>query len=109
MTLADVYTTLTGVSGFATKVTYYAWPVGAAPALPFICYLATGANNFAADGQVYHSATTVDVELYTATKDLTVEASIEAALTAAGFFWSKQSEEYLEDENCYEIIYEIEV
>lgn len=108
MTLSELYTVLSGISGFAGKVAYRAWPVGAAPALPFICYLETGSNNFIADGQVYVAVKAIAVELYTEAKDPTNEALVEAALTGAGIVWSK-SEDYLDDERCYMITYTMEV
>ena len=46
-------------------VTYLDWPEGAAPPLPFICYLVAYSNNFVADGQVYLPVQRVHVELYT--------------------------------------------
>ena len=48
----------------------------------------------------------ISIELYTESKDLEAENAVEAALK--GLCWEK-SEEYLDDEQCYEIIYEIEV
>lgn len=87
-------------------VTYRAWPENEAPALPFICYLCTGANTLYADASVFHSWNNVRVELYTALKDLEAEAKVEAALH--GFHWEK-SETYIDTERCYMILYEIEV
>ena len=87
-------------------VAYRAFPAGQAPFLPFICYLCTTSNNFDADDQVYFPVQQINVELYTAEKQPDVEALVETALS--GLCWEK-SEEYLDDERCYEIIYEIEV
>lgn len=88
------------------EVTYKAWPKEAAPPLPFICYLVAYSNNFAADGAVYHKIDHIQVELYTKNKNPAIEAKVESALSP--FFWQKE-EFYLEDELCYEILYEIEV
>lgn len=87
-------------------VAYRAFPVGKAPPLPFICYLVGYSNNFNADDRVYQPIDHISIELYTEYKDLTSEALVETALD--GICWEK-SEEYLDDERCYEIIYEIEV
>lgn len=87
-------------------VAYRAFPADQAPDLPFLCYLCTSSNNFDADDRVYFPVQQVDVELYTATKRPDLEQKVEAALS--GLCWEK-SEEYLDDERCYEIIYEIEV
>lgn len=106
MTLEALKQVLAGV--LPDKVTYRAWPVGEAPQLPYICYMATGSDNFAADNIVYHSATPVRIELYEELKDLTLEGQLEAALTGAGIYWDRD-ETYIDDERCYLIIYEVEI
>ena len=105
MTLSEVDVLLktTGL-----PVTYRAWPENEAPPLPFVCYVEAGSNNFAADGVVYHTAQRYTIELYTEEKDPETEAKLEAALTGAGIFWTKD-ETYIESERMNEIIYEIEV
>lgn len=90
------------------KVTYRAWRVGEAPDLPYICYYSTGSDNFGADNIVYHSRRPVRIELYTKAKDLAVEAAIEAALAAGGVFWERD-ESYIDDEQVYMTIYEVEI
>lgn len=87
-------------------VIYRAWPVNGAPSPPFICYLVKYSNNLFADGGVYHKVDYVQVELYTKLKDLVSEGKVESALSS--FHWEK-TEEYIDTEKCYEIIYEIEV
>ena len=87
-------------------VAYYAFPENAAPALPFICYLVPFTNNFGADGKVYEKINHIQVELYTKMKNQEIEEKVENALSS--FYWEK-TEIYLEDEKCFEIIYELEV
>ena len=106
MTLTDLKNTLSSISTFQTKVTYRAWPVGKAPKLPFICYLATDTQNFDADNRVYHVLQEVAVELYTAKKDPVSESLVEDKFAEVGIVWDKD-ETYLDDEDCYEIIYSI--
>lgn len=89
-------------------VAYRAFPEGEAPALPFLCYHSPYTNNFAADGVAYATINHINVELYTQVKDPATEGKVEAALTGAEIYWEK-SETYLEDEKCFQIIYEIEV
>lgn len=108
MTLADLKSSLESIAGFDKKVAYRAWPVGKAPKLPFICFLVTGTDNFDADNVVYHVLRDIDVELYTAKKDEASEEAIEAKFAEIGLVWEK-SEQYLDDENCYEIIYSITI
>ena len=85
-------------------VAYRAFPVGNAPPLPFICYLFSSTNNFNADDVVYQVINRITIELYSKAPE--AENAVEAALK--DLCWEK-SEEYLDDEQCYEIIYEIEV
>ena len=77
-----------------------------APPLPFVCYLFASTNNFNADDAVYQVINRITIELYTESKDPEAENAVETALK--DLCWEK-SEEYLDDEQCYEIIYEIEV
>lgn len=107
MTLSDLSTALRSITGFNKKVAYRAFPVGKAPKLPFICYLCTNTDNFFADGTTWQVIQGVDVELYTANKDIATEAAIEDKLAECGFGWEKY-EEYLDSENCYMITYSIE-
>ena len=106
MTLKELNDALKSIDGFSTKVAYRAFPVGKAPKLPFICYLATSTDNFDADNTVYHVLQGVDVELYTAKKSEDTEALIEAKFKELNIVWDKV-EEWLDSENCYEIVYSI--
>ena len=50
----------------------------------------------------------LDIELYTDIKDPDAEALVENVLDAAGIFYDK-TESYIEEENLYEVLYEMEV
>ena len=106
MTLAGLYTLLN--SKFPGKVCYNAFPETEAPNMPFICIVATNTDNFGADNKVYFKRQNVDIELYTKTKDPTTEGTLETALDTAGIFYNA-TDTYLDDERCFERIYEIEV
>ena len=108
MTLSSVRTIISEISTFQNKVAYRAFPVGKAPKLPFVCYLATDTDNFDADNRVYQVIQNVDVELYTEKKDPAVEKQLEAACDANYIPWDK-TETWLDDEQCYEILYEISI
>jgi len=108
MILTELYNLLSSIEGFSNRVTYHSFPAGNSPGLPFICYLVTGSDNFKADSQVYKSIIEVDIELYTEKKDLQSERKIENALNNAGISWDK-TEEYIDDEHCFEIIYTITI
>ena len=81
---------------------------GESPEPPFICYLLPGSDNFAADGRVYFKASEVNMELYTDSKDLSVEQKVEAVLDKHGIFYRK-SEVWIESEKLYEVLYQFEM
>ncbi|MCF2683935.1 hypothetical protein [Faecalicatena contorta] len=81
---------------------------GESPEPPFICYLLPGSNNFAADGKVYFRINQVRIELYTDSKDLSVERKVEMLLDESGIFYNK-SEVWIQSEKLYEVLYSFEV
>lgn len=110
MTLAELKTALESVNdnAFSGKVAYRAFPVGAAPSLPFICFLEVESNNFVADSRVYHKITAVDIELYTDQKDPVTEDAIEKMLDDNQLVWEK-SEVYINSEDMLQVVYGIEI
>lgn len=74
---------------------------------PFMVYV-TRKRPFAADGMSYVQIIELDIELYTDSKDGSMEERIEQVLDANGIRY-KKTEGYLEDENMYEVLYETEV
>ena len=80
---------------------------GESPAPPFICYLLPGSDNFSADGKVYYKINEVHLELYTDTKDLSVEQKLEDLLDEHGIFYEK-SEMWIDSEKLYEVLYQFE-
>lgn len=81
---------------------------GEGPEPPFLCYLLPGSNNFSADGVAYFKVSEVRIELYTDTKDLSVEQAVEAVLDRHGLFYDK-SETWIESERLYEVLYSFEL
>ena len=81
---------------------------GESPEPPFICYLLPGSDNFAADGRVYYKMNEVRIEVYTDSKDLSVEKSVENVLDEAGIFYNK-SEVWIQSEKLYEVLYSFEI
>lgn len=108
MTLADVKTMLETIEAFQNKVAYRAFSQGSVPALPYICYLATTTDNFTADNQVFLVRQEVDIELYSHYKDQTSEGLIENKLNEYNIIWDKY-DEYIEDEDVYEVVYTITI
>ena len=81
---------------------------GQSPKPPFLLYLYPRADNFAADGVVYHKQDVLHLELYTNKKDLATEARVEAVLDEHGLFYDK-SEVWISEEKMYEVLYQTEV
>lgn len=101
MTLAEIKERLVR-TGF--PVAYSHFKSKTAP--PFICYMQTVTDNFAADDTMYFPVKGVRIELYTCKKDVPAEEKVEAALS--GIYW-EMSESYIKEENLFQIVYEIEV
>ena len=74
--------------------------------LPFLVYLLPESRNIIADDGVYQRGQLVRVELYTAKKDLEIEKKVENVLS--DMVWNR-SETYIDSEDMYEIVYEMEV
>ena len=63
---------------------------------------------FSADGKVYLKVSSVNIELYTDSKDLSVEQKLEAVLDTHGIFYDK-TEVWIESEKLYEVLYSFEM
>lgn len=83
---------------------YRAFTEDTVPPMPFLIYQFTYSENFGADGEVYALLSHFEVVLFTKLKDLKAEEQLEAALSSV--YWEKE-EEYLENEDCYQITYSI--
>lgn len=87
---------------------FWEFPKGKAPKMPFITYFEPNAENFGADNKVYYSGHRISVELYTLQRDIAAERAVEALFDARDIFWTKEVT-HLDDEDCYEAIYSVEV
>lgn len=81
---------------------------GQSPEPPFLVLLYPESRNFAADGIAYFKKNKLHLELYTDYKSVELEEQIEAVLNDHGIFYGK-SEVWIETENLYEVLYEMEV
>ena len=81
---------------------------GEAPSPPFICYLIPNSDNFSADGRVYEKIDVIHIELYTDTKDLSIEDKVTAVLEKHGIFYD-QSETWIDSEKLYEVMFTFEL
>ena len=87
---------------------YHHFAEGESPDTPFICYLLPQSDNFSADGKVYLKVSSVNIELYTDSKDLAVEQKLETVLDIHGIFYDK-TEVWIESEKLYEVLYSFEL
>ena len=78
------------------------------PSLPYIIYLFTYSSNFAADSKIYKRFDNYQVELYSEKKDLESEQLIENLFDENDIYYDK-SETYIESEEMYQVIYEIQI
>jgi len=88
--------------------TYYSYPIGEVPALPYLVWYLPESSNVAADDKVYKRVETLNIELYSKTKDFAKEAIVESVLAAWNMVWDK-TESYLDDEHMYEVLYEMQI
>ncbi len=106
MTSEQMRALLEGVNGFADKVTYWEWPIGESPSLPFVCFFSNEDTEFAADNINYYARQRFAVELYSKYRDLATEALFEAAFKENNLYYTKEAE-YLADERCWVTVYTI--
>lgn len=81
-------------------------PVG--QTLPFMDIHSEQPDNFSADNKVFVEKWNFRIDLYTVEKDISLENQIKTLLNNNGIFWTK-TEQYLDDQNCWEIEFEFEV
>ena len=96
------------LEGTGIPFAYDHFAEGESPDPPFICCLLPQSNNFSADGKVYLKVSSVNIELYTDSKDLSVEQKLEAVLDTHGIFYDK-TEVWIESEKLYEVLYSFEM
>lgn len=106
MTSEQMRALLEGVNGFADKVTYWEWPIGESPSLPFVCFFSNEDTEFAADNINYYARQRFAVELYSKYRDRATEALFEAAFKENNLYYTKEAE-YLADERCWVTVYTI--
>lgn len=81
-------------------------PVGTK--LPFIAIHSDQPDNFAADNRVYCEKWNFRIDLYSVDKSLALESDIKQLLNDNDIVWTK-TEQYLDDQSCWEVEFEFEV
>ena len=96
------------VRSFDFPYSYYQFPKGAAVAPPFVVFYYPESADFIADNKNYSGIRQLVIELYTDNKDFQAEATIEETLEANEIPYTK-TEIYIDDEQLFEVAYEMEV
>ena len=95
------------ISTMGLSYAYRFFPLNEAPQLPYIVFYYPNNDDFSADNENYVPIVNVNIELYTENKDFDTESSVEAVLKQNGFSFTK-SEYYLQTEQMYEVLYQIQ-
>ena len=74
---------------------------------PFVVFRRYSQSNFGADNKVYEKIDNYYVELYTEFKDVELEENLENILIQADIFFNVESEDYIDSEKMYQVIYAI--
>lgn len=76
---------------------------------PCIVYRRISTDNFSADNKVYKKIEQFYVELYTEFKDVSKETALEDLFEESDIFWNVESEDYIDTEKMYQVIYSINI
>ena len=87
---------------------YHHFAEGESPAPPFLLFLSPRGNTFSADNLAYFSCKQLDIELYTDKKLPELEEQVEAVLAQHEIYY-KKTELFIDSEELYEVLYEMEV
>lgn len=87
---------------------YHHFAEGESPKPPFSIFLSSGEDTFSADNLMYHSFKRLNIELYTDEKSPETEERLEEVLLQHNIYYTK-TENWIESEKLYEILYEMEV
>ncbi|MEK4501160.1 hypothetical protein [Bacillus sp. FSL R12-0069] len=93
-------------TGYPVAYSHFTFlPDDPTPKLPYICFIADGSANLMADNKVYHKINDLNIELYTARKDLVAEAKLEQILDEFEIPYDSPIEGIIESEKMYQKIY----
>ena len=87
---------------------YYQFPDDTEQSPPFICFFYPNSNDVIADNTNYQKVEHLAIELYTDNKDFALEATLEGVLNSHDLVYAR-SEEYLDTERMFFVLYETEV
>lgn len=95
------------IESMGLPYTYDSFPNNIAPVPPYIVFNYPNRNDFGADNVNYSKIGILNLELYTASKDFSLEQNVEAVLEQNGFFYEK-SEAYIRNEELFQITYDMQ-
>lgn len=105
MTRQQVATLIQSFETLGVQTAYFQFSESDTVQTPYVVYYYPNRDDFIADNLNHAKIEVLRIELYTDTKDFTLEDSIEALLP---FPYSKDTT-YIDSERLYETIYETEV
>ena len=105
MTFKEVATM---VSTIGIPYTYYQFDRGTAVPPPFICFYYDSDNDMVADNTNYQSIEHLVIELYTESKDFSLEKTVETTLNNNGIVY-RRYEQAIESERLYMVVFEADV
>lgn len=103
-TIVETLTTISQTLGISVCYSHF---INSEPIPPYIAYIGNGQTQLSADDTAYWRRNTYQVELYFAKKNEAVEASIEDALLADGWRYSKSDDAFEESQGLYVIFYDV--
>ena len=101
MTYSEVLAMLETIN---VPVAYYQFTADTAEPPPFICYYYSTSDDLAADDTNYQKIRPLVIELYTDTKDFTLESTVEETLNTYGLVYSK-AETPIDSERMYMVVF----
>ncbi len=96
------------IESLGIPASYYQFDEDTAVPPPFICWYYPESDDFLADDRNYQKINALTIELYTDARDFGLEATIESALTEAGFVFS-WDETFIDSEKMHLTTYYTEV
>ena len=106
MTLAELNTILKA-TGYPVAYSHFTATTNTPlPIPPYITYLSAYSSNFKADDKVYAKIDNLQIELYTAKKDLTAEKKLEDLLDTNEIAY-ESTETWIDSEKLFQKIYEV--
>ena len=77
--------------------------------VPYIIYRVISSENFCADDRVYAQNLTINILLYTQTKNIELEENIKSLLTQNDITYDQTLETFYGEENVYEVTYQVNI